>query len=146
MHHRNNPKETAGLGRAPIKGAAAKGRWVRRYTGLAFLAAFTCMAQDFRPEKANVTTAVNALPDANAQMESHEKSSKQQKYEAANAERKKQIADDSSKLLTMAIALKAEVDKTTKDTLSLNVIRKAEEIEKLAHNVKEKMKLSVGPG
>jgi hypothetical protein len=36
------------------------------------------------------------------------------------------------------------VDKTTKDTLSLSVIRKAGEIEKLAHNVKEKMKLTVG--
>ena len=146
MHYRKNPEKTAGLGGDPIQETASKGRWVRRCAGLAFLVAFTCMAQDFRPEKANVTTAVNALPDANAQMESHEKSSKQQKYEAANAERKKQIADDSTKLLTMAMALKAEVDKTTKDTLSLNVIRKAEEIEKLAHSVKEKMKLSVGPG
>jgi hypothetical protein len=44
----------------------------------------------------------------------------------------------------MAAELKAEVDKTTKDTLSLNVIRKADEIERLAHNVKEKMKLTVG--
>ena len=42
------------------------------------------------------------------------------------------------------MALKAEVDKTNKDMLSLNVIRKADEIEKLAHNVKEKMKLTVG--
>ena len=40
----------------------------------------------------------------------------------------------------MALALKAEVDKTTKDTLSLNVIKKADEIEKLAKSVKEKMK------
>jgi hypothetical protein len=36
------------------------------------------------------------------------------------------------------------VDKTNKDMLSLNVIRKADEIEKLAHSVKEKMKLTVG--
>jgi len=28
--------------------------------------------------------------------------------------------------------------------LSLNVIRRADEIERLAHNVKEKMKLTVG--
>jgi hypothetical protein len=40
----------------------------------------------------------------------------------------------------MALALKAEVDKTTKDTLSLDVIRKAEQIERLAKSVKEKMK------
>jgi hypothetical protein len=63
-------------------------------------------------------------------------------FTAANAERKKQIADDSIKLLKLATDLKSEVDKTTKDTLSLNVIRKADEIEKLAHDVKEKMKLT----
>ena len=64
--------------------------------------------------------------------------------DAANAERRKQIADDSAKLLQLATGLKAEVDKTDKDTLSMTVIRKADEIEKLAHAVKEKMKL--GPG
>lgn len=68
----------------------------------------------------------------------------QQNFDAANAERRKQIADDSARLLKLATDLKAEVDKTTKDTLSLNVIRKADEIEKLAHGVKEKMKLSTG--
>jgi hypothetical protein len=100
----------------------------------------------FRPEKADLPSPINALPDANAMMQSQEKQGKQQKFDAANSARKKQIADDSTRLLMMAIALKAEVDKTTKDTLSLNVIRKADEIERLAHSVKEKMKLSVGPG
>jgi hypothetical protein len=69
----------------------------------------------------------------------------QQNLEAANAERRKQIADDSARLLKLATDLKAEVDKTTKDTLSLSVIRKAEEIEKLAHSVKDKMRLTAGP-
>jgi len=68
-----------------------------------------------------------------------------QNFEAANAERRKQISDDSARLLKLATDLKTEVDKTTKDTLSLSVIRKADEIEKLAHGVKEKMKLSAGP-
>jgi len=85
-----------------------------------------------------------APPDANAQMVMREQQAKTQNYAAANAERKKQIADDSERLLKMATDLKAEVDKTNKDTLSLNVIRKAGEIEKLAHNVKEKMKLTEG--
>src|SRR6266568_4318884 len=129
--------------------SARRMRWGRACASLAFIAAFACIAQDkgtsdgaFRPEKANLQSPVNAIPDANAQMESREKQGKQRNFEAANAERKKQIADDSTKLLTMAMALKAEVDKTTKDTLSLTVIRRAEEIEKLAHNVKEKMKLT----
>jgi hypothetical protein len=86
----------------------------------------------------------NRIPDANAQMEMREKNAKQQDFAAANAERKKQIADDTEKLLKLANDLKAEVDKSNKDTLSLSVIRKADEIERLAHVVKEKMKLSVG--
>jgi hypothetical protein len=149
MHRSENLKDARYSGLA--KEDWFRAGWGRVLAGIALLAAFSCVAQDtgpagFHPEKATMVTPVNQLPDANEQMANHEKSAKQQKYEAANAERKKQIADDSTKLLSMAMALKAEVDKTTKDTLSLNVIRKADEIEKLAHNVKEKMKLSVGPG
>ena len=40
----------------------------------------------------------------------------------------------------MAVELKAYVDKSNENVLSLEVIRKAEEIEKLAHSVKDKMK------
>jgi hypothetical protein len=86
----------------------------------------------------------NRLPDANAQMSMREQQDKKKTFEAANVERKRQISDDSARLLKLASDLKAEVDKTSKDTLSLAVIRKADEIEKLAHNVKEKMKLTVG--
>ena len=67
-----------------------------------------------------------------------------QTVDSANGQRKRQIADEGAQLLKLATDLKAEVDKTTKDTLSLAVIRKADEIERLAHNVKEKMKLTVG--
>jgi hypothetical protein len=74
----------------------------------------------------------------------HDQQNKKANVEGANLERKRQIADDSAKLLKLATDLKAEVDKTSKDTLSLGVIRKAEEIEKLAHSVKEKMKLTMG--
>jgi hypothetical protein len=52
------------------------------------------------------------------------------------AERKKQLAEQSKALLQMATELKSEVDKTNKDTLSMQVIRKAEELEKLAHSVR----------
>jgi hypothetical protein len=54
----------------------------------------------------------------------------------------KQLADDTAKLLTLANELKAELDKSTKDTLSLNVIKKAEQVEKLAHKVRDEMKTS----
>jgi hypothetical protein len=62
----------------------------------------------------------------------------------ANLERKKEISDQSAKLLQLAAELKAEVDKTSKDTLSLGVIRKADEIEKLAHNEKGKTRPTAG--
>lgn len=58
----------------------------------------------------------------------------------ANKERQEQIRSDTDKLLKLATELKAYVDKSNENTLSLDVIKKAEEIEKLAHNVKEKMK------
>jgi len=95
-------------------------------------------------DKPYLLPEANRLPDANDQLKMRDQKAKQQNFDAANAERKKQLFDDSTKLLTLAMALKAEVDKTNKDMLSLNVIRKADELEKLAHNVKEKMKLSVG--
>ena len=57
-----------------------------------------------------------------------------------NLERQKQLISDTQKLLALANQLKVEVDKSSKDTLSVDVIKKADEIEKLAHQVKEKMK------
>jgi len=67
-----------------------------------------------------------------------------QTVDSANGQRKRQIADEGAQLLKLATDLKAEVDKTTKDTLSLAVIRKADEIEKLAHDVKEKTRTAAG--
>ncbi len=58
----------------------------------------------------------------------------------ANKQRQEQIRRDTEKLLKLATELKAYVDKTDEHILSLNVIKKAEEIEKLAHSVKDKMK------
>ena len=54
----------------------------------------------------------------------------------ADEAQKQQIASECSDLLKMATDLKAAVDKTTKDTLSLTVVRKASEIEQLAHKVR----------
>jgi hypothetical protein len=100
--------------------------------------------QQTGPNKPYLTPGANGLPDANNQVKLGDQQAKEQSLGAANAERKKQLCDESAELLTLAMDLKAEVDKTNKDMLSLNVIRKADEIEKLAHNVKEKMKLTGG--
>jgi hypothetical protein len=59
---------------------------------------------------------------------------------ARNSERQKKLMEDTNKLLALATDLKEQVDKTNKDILSVDVIKKADEIEKLAHSVKERMK------
>jgi hypothetical protein len=57
-----------------------------------------------------------------------------------NNERQKRLVADTDKLLALATQLKQDVDKTNKDVMSVDVIKKADEIEKLAHSVKERMK------
>ncbi len=58
----------------------------------------------------------------------------------ANEERFQKIKDDTEKLVTLSNELKEYVANANEHTLSVNVIKKAEEIEKLAKNVKDKMK------
>jgi hypothetical protein len=106
-------------------------------------ATYDLSSQTTNPNKPILLPEANRPPDKNAQMTMREQQEKKTSFEAANVERKRQISDDSAKLLKLASDLKSEVDKTSKDTLSLGVIRKADEIEKLAHNVKEKMKLTM---
>ena len=57
-----------------------------------------------------------------------------------NVARQQDIKKDTDKLLELATELKQYVDKTNEDILSTDVIKKADEIEKLAHSVREKMK------
>lgn len=58
----------------------------------------------------------------------------------ANKKRQADLKRDTDKLLELATELKQYVDKSNENVLSMEVIQKAEEIEKLAHSVKDKMK------
>jgi predicted nucleic acid-binding Zn-ribbon protein len=58
----------------------------------------------------------------------------------ANKERQEALKRDTDRLLQLSTELKQYVDKTNENMLSMDVIKKAEEIEKLAHSVREKMK------
>lgn len=93
----------------------------------------------------NVPEFLNRQPDANDQEKMRQQQQTQQNFAAANAERKKKIAAESAELLKLATDLKAELDATSKDTLSLSAIRKTESIEKLAKSLKQEMKLTMGP-
>lgn len=58
----------------------------------------------------------------------------------ANQERQLALKRDTEKLLKLSTELKEYVDKTNENMLSMDVVKKAEEIEKLARSVKDKMK------
>lgn len=58
----------------------------------------------------------------------------------ANQERQAALKRDTEKILKLSTELKEYVDKSNENMLSVDVIKKAEEIEKLAHSVREKMK------
>lgn len=96
------------------------------------------------PSQPNLLPDANQSPVANAQSQPEAVKTTPQGSDALPDPKKQQLSLESAQLLTLAISLKAEVDKTNKDTLSLNVIRKADEIEKLAHSVRDKMRVSVG--
>ena len=55
-------------------------------------------------------------------------------------QRHKRMMADADKLLQLATELKEDVDKSTKNEMSVTAVKKAAEIEKLAHDVKERMK------
>jgi hypothetical protein len=58
----------------------------------------------------------------------------------AAKERVAALKNDTDKLLKLSVELKAYVDKSDENVMSVNVIKKAEEIEKLAKSVKDKMR------
>jgi hypothetical protein len=55
-------------------------------------------------------------------------------------QRHQQLLADAAKLLELANELKAEVDKSSKDTLSVPVVKKADEVGKLAKKLREEMR------
>jgi hypothetical protein len=56
------------------------------------------------------------------------------------AERRSQLRLDTEKLVALTTELKQHVDKTGANILSLDVIKKAQEIQKLAKSVQDKMR------
>lgn len=148
LRNRNAPQSPPGGGPAGLPLL----RVMAAFAGLAVLTATIALTQQSQPPltegqpraDSTLMPGANRAPDPNDQMQMQGQQSKKAKQEAANKERQRQIAEDAARLLELATELKAEVDKTDKDTLSLSVIRKAETIEKLAKGVKEKMKLTVG--
>jgi methyl-accepting chemotaxis protein len=109
--------------------------WTRLSTVAALFLSFgiCCVAQDTAPR-----TILH--PPANSDETAWEVQQRKEMAKKVNLQRQEEIKKDTEKLLELATELKQSVDKTTADTLSLEVIKKADQIEKLAKSVKEKMK------
>lgn len=85
---------------------------------------------------AQIGPPVVRTPEANREnIKIHEEQLKR-----LNSARQAAIKKDTDKLLQLATELKQAVDKANEHTLSLDVVKKAEQIEKLAHSVKDKMR------
>jgi hypothetical protein len=127
------------------KGRGRQGRWaVLCLAAAIFLGGAARSGQQQTPDASpGAPAAVPQSEGTTAQVKAIDDKSPQPGGEPAGTPHNRQIADDSAKLLKLATDLKAEVDKTNRNTLSLRVIRTADEIEHLAHNVHEKMKLTV---
>jgi len=112
----------------------------RKTTALIFLLLLTITATGQRPfprpgRQQPPPLGQDCAPDdrfCNEQKAAREK--------AMNKQRQADLKKDTDKLFQLATELKEAVDKTTENTLSLEVIRKTDEIEKLAKEVRKKMK------
>ena len=80
-----------------------------------------------------ISPPANQVDPARARME-------MQAMQRENQNRQLQLKQDTDKLLALATELKQNVDRTNSNILSMDVVKKAQEIEKLAKSVKDKMK------
>jgi hypothetical protein len=76
----------------------------------------------------------------NAQPDPDEIKREKEMEKARNKERFASLKKDTDQLLVLATELKKSVDEANENTLSLEVIHKTEEVEKLAKKVRDKMK------
>ena len=98
-----------------------------------FLFAVPCLAQHQPGVRQDANSPLSDEDDARARV-THDMEKK------AAKERVAALKNDTDKPLKLSVELKSYVDKSDENVLSLDVIKKAEEIEKLAKSVKDKMK------
>ena len=93
----------------------------------------------------SLAPAAAASPKASAhtQAEAAPQPAKPKNTTTILEQRRQQINGECADLLTMATTLKTEVDKTTKDELSVAVFLQAGRIEQLARTVKDEIEPSV---
>ena len=104
-----------------------------------FLLSLSGMAQSTVARPQNPPATRDVSPPIGDEDEARARITSDMAKKAAK-ERVAALKQDTDKLLKLSVELKQSVDKSDENVLSVDVIKKAEEIEKLAHSVKEKMK------
>ncbi len=111
--------------------------WFRLFVYLFFfsLPAFAQKATPGLPPspKTDVTQPMDGEDEAHARIT-------EEMAKKAAKERVAALKHDTDRLLKLSAELKESMDKSNENVLSLDVIKKADEIEKLARSVKERMK------
>jgi hypothetical protein len=115
--------------------------------GLAVLAAVPCSAQN-RPASPGLPTLPSGAP-ANSRddydIPSSDPAEQQRRIRALNADRYRRVVADSDKLLKMTTELDAEISARPADALTAAQLRKVARIEKLAHELKERLSFTGQP-
>jgi hypothetical protein len=114
-------------------------RWLVFVLLVGISAAPALCAQGQAPAPALVAQLRRLPPEEQAEDEMRKKFERDQQKKA-NQERFQKVKDDTEKLVQLSNELKEYVAKANEHTLSLDVIKKAEEIERLAKSVKDKMR------
>ena len=120
-------------------------QFARAVLGVALLAALLCgvakttgQTRSALPQPIGQAVAGGLDENAIASDADHEKL-----LRTLNADRQKSLVADTNKLLRLVNELNAEIVSTNPDSLTPAQLHKVAEIEKLAHNVKDKMSTSV---
>jgi hypothetical protein len=101
--------------------------------------------EGIRTDRLDIPSPINQPPDANAQLRSKHRHANQYNFDAANALRQHQIADEATKLLILARDVNAQLERLGGEPLPDKLMREIEVIERFAHDVQQKMILTVGP-
>ena len=107
---------------------------------LCLLFAISSNAQAPSPRQGPPAGRVESVPTSGDADDDQQQRLARDMAKKANQSRQALLKADTDRLLKLAVELKDSVDKSNENLLSLDVVKKAEEIEKLAHSVKDKMK------
>ena len=87
-----------------------------------------------------LSAQVQVAPSSQSPQDEQVSKAEREQAKKRNQTRQATLKRDTDKLYDLATELKRYVDQSNESILSVNVVRKAEEIEKLARSVKDKMK------